>query len=248
MFGRISSILETEGIGGLISRGYSLAYRKGLRRLMPKVAPVVYSDVIVDHRRVGDRAFLPKSWQQQFEDVPDYEEALIKGLRANVKAGDRIVVVGGGTGVTCVVAAELSCSKVICFEGDYAGVKASRETASLNDVDDRIEILHAIVAKDIAVYGSERATNLVSPNDLPPCDVLELDCEGAEVPILTEMKIEPRVVIVETHGLFGAPPERVKSILEGRGYLVEDLGIAEPRYASACTKGGINVLVGRLAA
>ena len=58
-----------------------------------------------------------------------------------------------------------------------------------------------------------------------------MDCEGAEVEILREMTIQPRVILVETHGLFGAPTDLVASLLEKRGYVVSDRGLAEPRIA-----------------
>ena len=37
--------------------------------------------------------------------------------------------------------------------------------------------------------------------------MLELDCEGAEVEILRELTIQPRVILVETHVLYGAPTD-----------------------------------------
>jgi hypothetical protein len=69
-------------------------------------------------------------------------------------------------------------------------------------------------------------------SQLPSCDVLQLDCEGAEVGILREMTIQPRVILVETHGVFGAPTNLAASVLEKRGYVVSDRGLAEPRLAA----------------
>ena len=71
-----------------------------------------------------------------------------------------------------------------------------------------------------------------------------MDCEGAEVEILCEMTIEPRVILVETHGVLGAPTDLIASVLENRGYVVSDRGIAEPRRAEICTKYDIRVLIG----
>jgi hypothetical protein len=71
-----------------------------------------------------------------------------------------------------------------------------------------------------------------------------LDCEGAEVEILRELIIRPRVILVETHGLFGAPTDLVASLLETRGYVVSDRGVAEPRLAGFCTVNDIRVLLG----
>jgi hypothetical protein len=46
---------------------------------------------------------------------------------------------------------------------------------------------------------------VISPAELPECDILELDGEGAESLILRNMTIRPRVIAVETHGVYGAP-------------------------------------------
>jgi hypothetical protein len=74
--------------------------------------------------------------------------------------------------------------------------------------------------------------------------VLELDCEGAEVEILRELTIQPRVILVETHGLYGAPTHLVASLLEKRGYIISDRGVAEPRAAHHCTEHDLRVLLG----
>jgi hypothetical protein len=71
-----------------------------------------------------------------------------------------------------------------------------------------------------------------------------MDCEGAEVEILRELTIEPRVILVETHGVLGAPTDVVASLLEKRGYVVSLRGPADPRYADLCTKDDVQVLLG----
>lgn len=97
--------------------------------------------------------------------------------------------------------------------------------------------------------GSNNATDLgpqLSASQLPPCDVLQMDCEGAEVGLLREMIIQPRVILVETHGVFGAPTKLVASLLEQRGYAVADRRVAEPRIAEHCTKHNVGVLLGTI--
>jgi hypothetical protein len=71
-----------------------------------------------------------------------------------------------------------------------------------------------------------------------------LDCEGAEVEILRELVIQPRAILVETHGLNGAPTDLVASLLEKRGYVVSHRAVAEPRLADHCTRYDIRVLLG----
>ena len=123
-----------------------------------------------------------------------------------------------------------------------SGLRSKRQRATESPTS---AIHHAVVAKSIAVYGSGSDVGAVlPPSQLPPCNVLELDCEGAEVEILRELTIQPRVILVETHGLYGAPTDLVASLLEKRGYIVSDRGVAEPRVADHCTKHDIRVLLG----
>lgn len=54
---------------------------------------------------MGD-SFVPRSWIPSFEShSPGYEFTLVQGLREIIKTGDRIVIVGGGFGVTATIAA-----------------------------------------------------------------------------------------------------------------------------------------------
>lgn len=130
-------------------------------------------------------------------------------------------------------------------------VRLAQQTAARNQVTD-ITSHHAVVGKLIATFGSrgsDNATDLapaLSASQLPPCDVLQLDCEGAEMGLLREMTIQPRAILVETHGLFGAPTKLVASLLKRRGYVVADRGVAEPRMAEHCTKHDVRVLLGTI--
>jgi len=211
----------------------------------PTSAKIRLAGIVVGNRRLGDGLITSRIYDPpQVNDVPDYEESLVKALREYVALGDRVVVVGCGTGVTCAVAAILSQKRVDCFEGDFEAVEATKRTARLNGVLDKVNVVHAIVGENIGVYGNSFAEKIMHPSEIPDCDVLELDCEGAELQILREMKIAPRVIAVETHGVFGSPTEKVRAVLESRGYKVTEFGLAEPRWAAACITNGIEVLVG----
>jgi hypothetical protein len=69
--------------------------------------------------------------------------------------------------------------------------------------------------------------------------------QGAESLILRNMTIRPRVVAVETHGVYGAPTRLVKELLEKLDYAVEQWGIAEPRVSEECEANDIRILVGK---
>jgi hypothetical protein len=231
------------GQATLAWRLFHQVYKKVIRPALPIADPILYAGIPVGHRKVGDARF-----SRDFNDAPGYEQALVTALKANVGPGDRVVIVGGGLGVTSVIAATAAGASghVDCYEGDRRGMTRIRQVARLNVVSDRITAHHAIVGKAIAVSGNAAAARSILPCDMPDCDVLELDCEGSEIGILSDMVIRPGVILVETHGFLGAPTDWVRAILEARGYHVDDLGWAEPRFLNACVQNDIRVLIGRL--
>jgi hypothetical protein len=148
--------------------------------------------------------------------------------------------------VTAVVSALCAgpSGVVQCFEASKQLVAFAQKTAARNKLSN-ISVHHAVIAKSIFVYGGRSDLGAIrSPSQLPSCDVLELDCEGAEVDILRQLTIQPRAVVIETHGLFGAPTEVVRRLLEERGFVVSDRGLAEPHWGDFCSKNDMRVLVG----
>jgi hypothetical protein len=57
---------------------------------------------------------------------------------------------------------------------------------------------------------------------LPDCDVLILDCEGAEIEIIDGMEQRPRTMIVESHGFLDSPESAVLNSLEAFDYYVDN--------------------------
>lgn len=242
---KIDVIRRDHGMGVLLRRALFSVYRRSARKVLPDVEHVMYGGLAVGRtRKVGDlpllRGFLPPDLQ----DNAIYEEGLLAALRANVRSGDRVVVIGGGEGVTASMAAMLAGEhgSVVCFEGDRDGIRAVTRTATANGVADRVACIYAVVGENIGVFGTAVSDRVVTPEELPACDVLEMDCEGSEVQILRDMTIRPRVVVAETHGFNGAPTSLVLSILTERGYKAHDLGLAEPKQA--CVGRDEHVVIG----
>ena len=247
MIQRIRHIVREEGLPSLANRAVAAVYRLGVRPLLPTHRHVRYADVEVAYEWKRGDSLVPRRWRPaHVEDVPTYEAALVGGLNAHVRPGDRVVVVGGGAGVTATIAAQRAGpgGHVTCFEGGRQSAAAVRRTAQINGVADRLTVEHAIVARSVAVFGDAPDRAAVAPNELPDCDVLELDCEGAEVDILPALTIRPRILLVETHGFRGAPTQTVRSLLESLGYDVTDRGVAEPRARDFCEVNDIRVLEG----
>lgn len=167
-------------------------------------------------------------------DVPDYEEPLIEALKSSVTKGDTVTIVGGGWGVTAVVAARLvgGSGEVIVFEGAADRISDIKGTLHLNGVTDRVSIRHAIVGDPIALSGNAGGAEHVEPSELPDSDVLELDCEGSETNIIPCLENLPEYLIVETH----RNESTVKSQLDEIGYQITDRGIEkeEEIYIFTC--------------
>lgn len=178
----------------------------------------------------------------QIRSEENYESALVQALRSNVRADDRITIIGGGLGVTAALAGSLSRT-VVCYEASKPYARIAAETLKLNG-QFNVALVEAVVGVDVGVYGKEKTALVLPPEALQDCDLLEMDCEGAETLILRRMTIQPRVIVVETHGLYGAPTALIAGILEDKGYKVQNLGIAETRYSEFCRTADIMCLVG----
>lgn len=168
-----------------------------------------------------------------YDDHPDHEAPSIESLRRLVRRGDSVVVVGGGWGASTVVAARMTH-----YEGDVTTFEATSEmiptierTIAINRVSDLVTLRHAAVGEVSGftekLYG-EADGDLLAPDAVPECDVLELDCEGAELEILRSLDFDPRVVVVETHGDLGSPTAEVEAELADRGYEIVDRGVVGP--------------------
>jgi hypothetical protein len=68
---------------------------------------------------------------------------------------------------------------------------------------------------------------LIHPKDLPECDVMEFDCNSAELTIIRDMKIRPRALIIELEAPFYKElfegkehPRNLLKELDKKGYVV----------------------------
>lgn len=159
------------------------------------------------------------------KDNPRYESAEVAALRSYCRERDTIVIVGAGRGVTPTIAARVAGEEgeVIAYEASVERLERARATIDYNGVAGQVTLEHAIVAKAESVKGSIGTAAVIAPEDLPHCEYLELDCEGAEEQILENMTITPRVISVETHETKGASHANVVAELANRGYeIVEE--------------------------
>jgi hypothetical protein len=82
------------------------------------------------------------------ENIAGYEQTLIGALQSEIRVGDRVTV-GGGEGVTAVVAAQAAgeTGPVVCFEGSGRGVRKVKATGIRNKMSRRLTVKHAVVGE-----------------------------------------------------------------------------------------------------
>lgn len=175
-------------------RGYSTikrTYNSFVRPYLPRTSALRSRVVVPDSGGVLD---LHKT-------EPRAEGGLVAGT-ATIRAGDEVVVVGAGHGVVTTWAARMvgDSGHVFAYEGADEQADTARNTVAANGLSERVTLKTAVVGSDINVYGEgEVSDEVIPPADLPACDVLILDCEGAELAILRGIDQRPRVVLVEVH-------------------------------------------------
>lgn len=225
--------------------GFFKSFYQKLRVLLPTSTHVRLAGVSVDIPiKLGERGPLRAWAPEPIDDDPTYESALVKALNAHVAAGDRVVVIGGGWGVTTAVAARRAGAggRVDCYEAAAEYVAHTRRCLALQPPAAPATVHHAIVGPLVQAAGPEGDAGHVAAADLPVCDVLEMDCEGSEIPILAALPFRPRVVLVESHGFLGSPSKRVCLLLKTMGYAIEHVEPAEARLQRFCEEHDVMVI------
>lgn len=232
--------LREEGASELIKEGVPYVFNNSIGPLLLSKPIASYNGVDVNTRRYFD---LIAPWRD-YQNKPYYEYALVAGIEKYVEEGDSVVIVGGGWGVTALKAAQNvgNSGKVTVYEGSEKEVNHIRETIELNNVSGRVDIIHGIVGEKISLRGEEGDASCVSPEQLPECDVLELDCEGAEVGILENLTIQPRVILVESHGMLDASSSRVEELVNNLSYSVKSKEVAGRVRKDYCKNNDIYVI------
>lgn len=169
---------------------------------------------------------IPTATPEEEQDYwPEFEDGTSTALRRRVRRGDSVVVVGGGRGITTVVAARMTHFEgaVITYEANSEMLETLQRTVEVNRVADLVTLEHAAVGpvtdRAEEMFGPSDGDRL-DPADLPACDVLELDCEGSELEVLRGMECRPRAIVVETHEPLGVPSEDVCEVLDKMDYRI----------------------------
>lgn len=237
-FTKAIGALRRGGPFALIKKGIPFIYNRHIAPFLPRVN-AEYNGVDVNAGRWFD-SFLP--WRMK--NKPNYESGIILGIEEYVEEGDSFVIVGGGWGVSAVKAAQKvgPSGQITVYEGSLKQVKNVNETVKINNVSDRVEIIHGIVGPNISLRGESRDATQFSSEELPNCDVLELDCEGSEISILENLNIRPRLIIVESHGMNDAPSSKIENLLGDLSYSVKVNKVADEDQRKYCKENDIYTL------
>ena len=161
-------------------------------------------------------------WLDRTETFDGYETPYLEALEETITPGDHVILVGGGWGVSAVVAAQCAgiSGKVDVYEASKEQLIHIKETISLNRTRAKTTVHHALVGPEVDVWGACSEANQLSGSDLPEADVLCIDAEGSELEILRDDFGTPSFLIVEYHGFLGAPKSDVEKLVEEAGYSV----------------------------
>jgi len=221
-FSRMKVIAQRDGLSALVTRIYTFGYNNIVRTRLPKQGSSVveYNSVKIhdDEGKLLD-GIVPKAGH-----IPLYEQPIIRGVANHVLDDDRVVVIGSGLGAVTTICAAQTSEPVVSYEGSSEMYERSLKTYEMNNISERVVPHHAVVAENIGVWGAEGDAAHVTVDELPRCDVMILDCEGAEFQIVENLEDKPRVIIVETHG---EVPTMVEMLTEG-GYEIDDVELYNP--------------------
>lgn len=137
----------------------------------------------------------------------------LQALEKTVKAGERVIDIGTGSGVLAIGAALLGAKEVHALDLDDIAVKAAGINVKLNKVQDRV-----------TVAGGNLVDTINEPGDVVVANIL------AEI-IMSFTDDAFKVVkpggYYITSGIISAKKNDVKEALEGSGFVIEDIMMME---------------------
>lgn len=223
---RVGQELRANGLIELCLNAIPTAYDQYIRYFSPKTGEYVTCSGIrfaeirwLDHILPN---FVTKYTLTQSD--PEYETALLHAIREVVDPGDKVLIIGGGRGISTVVAREATGpdGSVVVYEASKRHTEYVERTLRLNDCKDGVMINHALVGEAIRLRGQIGEAKTITPAELTACDVMSLDCEGIEDDVIRNMDSEPRQIIAETHPPLGTSTEDVIDALDSRGYSIDE--------------------------
>ena len=174
-----------------------------------------------------------------------YEYQYVSMIQKYINKNEFVVVIGGGDGVSAVAASNQvqPHGKVQVFEGGREEVKKTQRMIDVNNFSQIAMVNHTIVSNDYSLRSSANGAEIISPSDLPECDTLAIDADGAEFEILKNLENKPQKIIIEHHIVpkkqknpdvsnieIEYEPDKIRSEMQNLGYeIIEE--VSEPDRA-----------------
>lgn len=130
----------------------------------------------------------------------------MKFLEGIIKGGEMVADVGTGTGILAITSAKLGAAKVFAVDLDEVAVKVARENVQLNQVQEKVEVLHGNLLDQV-----NRPVDIVIANIVANVIIIL----APDVPRI----LKPGGFFI-TSGIIRNRAEEVKGKLEQTGYRV----------------------------
>jgi len=113
-----------------------------------------------------------------------------------------------------------------------AGEKQSKhvsQTIRQNGVEDRVSIHNTAVGTTVGAFNSAENASQIDGSQLPDCDTMVIDCDGAEFDVLETLEDLPSTLIIEHHAVQGDDgrvdveytPDQIIKLIHDLGYDIE---------------------------
>lgn len=193
----------------LIRRLYNRTLRKVVLRVLP--------------RKIASFGGVPVRWQAltDLTDHYDYKPVMRSLIHQTVGPGYRVIDIAAGRGVFSTIAARYG-ARVTAYEGASNMIDIAEETLRLNHVENRVEIVHAIVSNSVELFGPSEGAEIIGPDELPNADLLILDCEGAEEEIVRGLSAKIDNIVLESHPEHGVDTATARRALESSGFEIRE--------------------------
>ena len=198
-------------------------YDRTIRPYLPRRLSVYNGIAVPSKYKLFDLGYRPS--------IKSYELPLCDGIRRTVQKNDSITIIGGGKGVSGLIAAEHAYpnGEVTIYEASEEQCEEIRSTISYYPTESLVSVFHISVGEINNPYGELGEPESLLPENLPESDILIIDAEGAESDIVPNLDYSPRALIVETHGCFDSPTHSVHRELKRQGYETNLVGYESVR-------------------
>ena len=235
---RIREVVRDEGFKTALKKFIPFLYQQ-IWPVLPRGSNIEYNSVkMLQQHRVTD-AFLPE-YVTQFVpgDIPDYESQYISALNTIIKPGDNVVLIGGGEGVSSIVAARLAGpnGSVHTYEAAAEAAEKAQRLVDFHELNDSVDVTHSIVEVEGALRGNSMGADVISIGEIPEGDVLGIDADGAEFDILenipkwaTTMAVEHHPVMKKGSISIEYQPSRIRDKIQEKNFSISEEWLEQNR-------------------